>query len=542
MAPRQMPHAGNMPHDTDAPNSTVDLIFEAIELNKDFPHELSAEHTTKLNDVNLSPLVSACAFGRPTHVAELLKKKAQPSTAVPITQNTALHLAAAKGMMDCVNPLLAAKASVLAANVEGFNPLHMAAINGHEECIKTLLASLGNKILGSMRIGDNAGMTPLHWSSKVGYETVCRALLDRQADPDVKDNEGRNPLWHARDQENCRIYMERVLEKQLVIIEAARENDVHEVALLLQDLEELSPIEAAKHLAKHGELDLVLQLVARGVSDDALQDFSRAPGPPLLHEALGLNRFLMIAIIQADWPSATELIEKGACVNYIDMTGKAPLHYATQNAPIGYILTLLDKLADIQLQDSLGWSPLLYATFHNRYSIVALLIGRKADPLCTSFDAVRPMLVAVQRDDAALAALVYTSDELTFDKTDPAKFGIHGDLTRFNELSHLHLEATSRGATEVLFMLLSHIPHFTIKSDAMALFHAALLMNKLKLAERLLVAKRWEENVNWDEVFADMPLGIARSSIESQDGSRSGVSKEPMEKNKKAAKNRRASL
>ena len=74
---------------------------------------------------------------------------------------TALHLAADRGSVDCVTLLLEAGANVLAADTDGFTALHVAVIANQVD--------------------------------------VCRVLLQHGADPTQEDNDGETPLSSCDD-------------------------------------------------------------------------------------------------------------------------------------------------------------------------------------------------------------------------------------------------------------------------------------------------------------------------------------------------------
>jgi ankyrin repeat protein len=46
---------------------------------------------------------------------------------------------------------------------------------------------------------DNEGRTPLGWAAEKGHEVVVKLLLERGAELEPRDNDGRTPLgWAAR--------------------------------------------------------------------------------------------------------------------------------------------------------------------------------------------------------------------------------------------------------------------------------------------------------------------------------------------------------
>ena len=43
------------------------------------------------------------------------------------------------------------------------------------------------------------GETALHWGAKGGYQEIVQLLLDKQADPNIKDKNGKIPLGIAQE-------------------------------------------------------------------------------------------------------------------------------------------------------------------------------------------------------------------------------------------------------------------------------------------------------------------------------------------------------
>ncbi|RYP77373.1 hypothetical protein DL771_001168 [Monosporascus sp. 5C6A] len=72
-------------------------------------------------------------------------------------------------------------------------PLCWAAENGREAVVQLLLDKGAN-----IEAKDNDGRTPLSWAVEKGHEAVIKLLLDKGANIEAKDNDGRTPLsWAA---------------------------------------------------------------------------------------------------------------------------------------------------------------------------------------------------------------------------------------------------------------------------------------------------------------------------------------------------------
>ncbi|XP_071582418.1 uncharacterized protein [Temnothorax nylanderi] len=142
-----------------------------------------------------------------------------------------LHRAAQEGQLDVVNALLNRDADVNLEDFEGWTPLHCAAQNGHLDVVNALL----NKGADVNKINNNQGVTPLYLAIQNGHKNiveillkvkdininvktdngvtqlhsaakngnnfnnknVIKVLLENGAHIDVKNNDGKTPLYYA---------------------------------------------------------------------------------------------------------------------------------------------------------------------------------------------------------------------------------------------------------------------------------------------------------------------------------------------------------
>jgi ankyrin repeat protein len=106
----------------------------------------------------------------------------------------ALHTAAAFGNLTTVSLLLEKSSAELnITDQAGRTPLWLAAESGH--------VSILDKLFEQRTVDVNSrclkGKTPLWEASARGYLNVVRWLLNKNADPDIPDNEGVTPLAKA---------------------------------------------------------------------------------------------------------------------------------------------------------------------------------------------------------------------------------------------------------------------------------------------------------------------------------------------------------
>ncbi len=184
-----------------------------------------------VNEVNMSPLMSASTSGSSAIVRMLLAKGADANTANKMG-NTALHMAARNGHAEVVQLLLKHRADPNAQDEDGEAPLAVAVRSGHEGVIRALLAArakpdhknkrgetalmgafagpaqgaVRNRIVKALVLAGadvnqrdpGAGHSPL--ANAVGYKDLdlIRFLIARKADVNSKDNRGCTILYWAR--------------------------------------------------------------------------------------------------------------------------------------------------------------------------------------------------------------------------------------------------------------------------------------------------------------------------------------------------------
>ncbi len=108
----------------------------------------------------------------------------------PLGSTTLLHDAALKGHLDILELLLAHGADVDSRNAQGATALHDAALAGQKNAADALLKHGAN-----INAHDSeSGATPLHLAASWGRRSVVELLLARNADPRIKDKNGRTPL------------------------------------------------------------------------------------------------------------------------------------------------------------------------------------------------------------------------------------------------------------------------------------------------------------------------------------------------------------
>jgi ankyrin repeat protein len=93
---------------------------------------------------------------------------------------TALHYAAWKGHIACVQWLLERGASALLRDASGQLPLHLSARYGHSQCCRLLVRASGDCDIDST-ISDDDYFTPLYWAIYNKHDRCAIELLDMGA-------------------------------------------------------------------------------------------------------------------------------------------------------------------------------------------------------------------------------------------------------------------------------------------------------------------------------------------------------------------------
>lgn len=188
-----------------------------------------------------TPLHLAAIFGRsPKVVVPLLKQEGVNVDARDEHGNTPLHLAVRYGQtQELVALLLDSGAKIEARNEYGHTPLHVAALSSEERIIYTLfrggkdIEKMEEHEIEALRVSgtpelvallldrsadiearDQDGKTPLHYAAAISKTPKSTALLlDRGANIGARDKSEWTPLHHAADQGKAPAVMELLLDR-----------------------------------------------------------------------------------------------------------------------------------------------------------------------------------------------------------------------------------------------------------------------------------------------------------------------------------------
>ncbi|XP_047426188.1 ankycorbin isoform X2 [Mugil cephalus] len=205
-------------------------------------------------------LLAAVEHGEVDKVAPLLAKKGANAVKLDSEGKSALHVAAARGLTDCLSIILAHGADLSITDAAGFSPLHLAAKNNHIECCRKLIqskcpidavdssgktalhhaAASGNiqivQLLcehkSPVNLKDADGLTALLLSAKHSHPDVCSTLLDCGAEINTPENSGRTALMLAAESSAAPV-VEVLVQRgaELTTVDAEGHNVAHYIKM-----------------------------------------------------------------------------------------------------------------------------------------------------------------------------------------------------------------------------------------------------------------------------------------------------------------------
>ncbi|KAM9251968.1 ankyrin repeat domain-containing protein 35 [Cariama cristata] len=137
-------------------------------------------------------LLEAVEKGDVGRVSALASRKTARPAKLNAVGQSAFHLAASRGLTECLTLLLARGTPVNEKNDDGSTALHLATIACQPQCVKVLLQYGANE-----SHVDGQNRTPLHWAASSGCASSVMLLCDHEALLDVTDAHGQTPLMLA---------------------------------------------------------------------------------------------------------------------------------------------------------------------------------------------------------------------------------------------------------------------------------------------------------------------------------------------------------
>jgi len=225
-------------------------------------------------------------------------------------------------------------------------PLLAAAANGDAEQVASLLDAEPSLVNQRGLLTGHTGLrTALHHAVSGPYENVVQLLLDRGADPNVRD-EGDNamPLHFAAEKEHLGII--RLLIEHGADPSGA--DDFHELEVIgWATVFGSARPDVVEYLLAHGAKHNIYSAVATG-NAEAIRYNARDIDRPM--DRTNLRRHpLHLAIVKNQPESLDTLLSLGADADAVDATGLTPLDQAALSGRTSMVLKLVEHGAKLGL-------------------------------------------------------------------------------------------------------------------------------------------------------------------------------------------------
>jgi len=310
----------------------------------------------------------------------------------------------------------------------GRTELHDAARKGDVRRVKKLLEKGADP-----DVKDELGHTPLHLAALLGHVEIVKMLLEHGANPNTQDRSGETPLHHAAywgRVDVARLLLERGADPdarngygKTPLHSAAWRGSVEVVKLLLergadpnaQNRDSKTPLHEA---ADRGHLEVVRLLLQHGadpnvgVGGATLLSFAisycNADVIKLLLErgASVKPKYLCDAIEKECTVAVNALLKRGADVN-ISCGDDTPLHKAVDKGLKDVVESLLKAGADPNVRDNnYGGTPLHAAASKCSVDVTSYLLRHGAYPNARDIFGKTPLHVAAENGCAEVVRLL----------------------------------------------------------------------------------------------------------------------------------------
>ncbi|KAJ5902932.1 hypothetical protein N7495_003460 [Penicillium taxi] len=305
----------------------------------------------------VTPLMLAAALGRTDIVRFLLQQKAEVLSTTNL-KFTAFHCACEENHIEIAEHLLRVDKSFLEMEFRHeYTALNRASTVGEQEIVEFLIEKGAN-----IEAADVDGKTPLHNASISGFQNIVGFLIEKGANIEAIDKNGETPLHKAS-----------TLGKQKVV-EFLIENGANIEAA---DVDGKTSLHNA---SISGFQDIVEFLIENGANIEAADVNGKTP----LHKASTLGKQKVVEF----------LIEKGANIEATDKHGDKPLHKASILSEQNIVEFLIEKGANIETTNKYGETPLHKASTLGEQNIVEFLIENGANIEAADVDGKTPLHVA----------------------------------------------------------------------------------------------------------------------------------------------------
>ena len=288
-----------------------------------------------------------------------------------------LHQVARSGDLDIVQYLVnEVGCDVNGLDNEAYTPLHRAIEYGHLPIVQYLLSQ---PQCNCETRSNNCGMYPLHHAAEFGYLEIVKALVGKDCDVNIKNENELTPLHYScggghllvvkylTSHPQCNIHVKDKWDR--TPLHAAAECGQLQIAkFLIEDMN--VDINLVGHYREtplymacwHGHLPLVEYFTSQSHCNINLKD--QCGRHPLLIAACRGHLEIMKHLVDS----------KGCDINVSDHKGYTPIHNACNNGHLSVVEYLSSKpQCNLEVLDYTGHQPLHYALCQGQKEIVTLL-------------------------------------------------------------------------------------------------------------------------------------------------------------------------
>ena len=313
--------------------------------------------------------------------------------------DTPLYLAVQKNRRISGQMLLAKQADVFATNNENYSPLRMALTEGGETQEWILTSDVIKKT-------DGTGNTPLHYAAEWKLDKAVAVLLEKGANPNVRNANGETPIFNA-------IKTDSTSTIDLLMGKGSQKN--------ARDYLGNTPLHACVRWDSRNSAMKLIQWK----SDLDVQNLA---GKTPLAQAARSGRMAMVTL----------LTENGANIDATDATGKTVLIDAIQSRNIEIVSYLVKKGASPHIQEMYGRNAFHEVALTGNKEMISLIQKAGGNPLARDTQGITPFSIILQREDEELIKSVLGNDNKLLDS---------------DSNTPIHIALENNASTEILDLL-----------------------------------------------------------------------------------------
>jgi len=310
------------------------------------------------DDVFGPPLHEAICFGRFDIAQILIQHKADVNSTSKNSSDTALCVAAKKGLLNFVEALVTGNAKINQPGDGNKTPLHWALENKHHEVARFLIEHNA-----STSAVDSTGQSPLHAACRLQCNEVVELLLKESTMLNVHDKTNMTPLMYA-----CQVADLKLIELLLKHGATVQYEGNHSTPLHV-----VHSVDCVRLLLETGDIN-------------ARDEINATP----LHNACGnINDYELVELF----------IQNKANVGARDKNFATPLHRACCGGAYKNVELLLRCGVDVNAVDSEKNTPLHIAYKLGYTGIANLLIAHQANQSIANAQGLTPIQMLSLEDN-----------------------------------------------------------------------------------------------------------------------------------------------